>query len=254
MPLEELIYMPEESTPTIATPGNREAVAYLELSEHTDYYGRLFANAPKVLHKLLDIKRLAESGDDNGYEPYALLELIAQEARAALAFTGPASVRYTVGSSHGELSLDAEGNVLARRLDNDDSDGGGHLARIVRFDIAEWLAYWEKPEASAIDILDLGYWFTDPKTGKSVYEPPSAKWRLEIAEILLDRRRAANGTAEGNSRFITVSVKGGLVQEVTGLPPGCELRVEDYDVQNPGDDSWDTEKECVVIVYEGGAT
>jgi hypothetical protein len=49
MPLGKLIYMPEESTPTIATEGNREAVAYLELSEHADHYGRLFSASPKLL-------------------------------------------------------------------------------------------------------------------------------------------------------------------------------------------------------------
>lgn len=49
MPLGKLIYMPEESTPTIATEGNREAVAYLELGEHTDHYGRLFASAQQLL-------------------------------------------------------------------------------------------------------------------------------------------------------------------------------------------------------------
>ena len=87
MPLGKLIYMPEESTPTVATLGNTEAVAYLELGEHTDHYGRLFANAPEMLDKLLTIKRLAESGDDNGYEPHALLDLIAYEARAALSMT-----------------------------------------------------------------------------------------------------------------------------------------------------------------------
>jgi hypothetical protein len=155
MRLGKLIYMPEESTPTIATPGKREAVAYLELSEHTHYYGRLFASAEEVLDKLLDIKRLAESGDDNGYEPYTLLEMIAQEARAALALSGGAGV-------------------------------------------------------------------------------------------------AGMEPSMSNRRIITVQVKGGLIQDVTGLPPGCDLSVEDYDVQNPGDDSWDAEKECVVTIYEGG--
>ena len=53
--------------------------------------------------------------------------------------------------------------------------------------------------------------------------------------------------------IITVHVEGGLVQHVNGIPAGYELRVEDYDVHNPGDDSWDAEKECVVIVFEGGA-
>jgi hypothetical protein len=87
MPLGKLVYMPEESTPTVATFGNTEAVAYLELGEHTDHYGRLFANAPEMLDRLLDIKRLAESGDDTGYDPYTLLDLIAYEARAALSMT-----------------------------------------------------------------------------------------------------------------------------------------------------------------------
>jgi hypothetical protein len=82
---QKLIYMPRESTPTVATLGNREAIAYLELGERTDDYGRLFAKAPEMRDALLNIKRLAESGNDAGYELHALLALIAQEARAALA-------------------------------------------------------------------------------------------------------------------------------------------------------------------------
>jgi hypothetical protein len=88
MPLGKLIYMPEESTPTVATLGNTEAVAYLEFGELTHHYGRLFAKAPQMRDNLLNIKRLAERGDDNGCDPYALLDLIAEEARAALALEG----------------------------------------------------------------------------------------------------------------------------------------------------------------------
>jgi hypothetical protein len=51
--------------------------------------------------------------------------------------------------------------------------------------------------------------------------------------------------------IITVHVEGGLVQDVTGVPAGYELHVEDYDVHNPGAHSWDAEKKCVVTVYEG---
>lgn len=195
MPLGKLIYMPDESTPTVASEGNREAVAYPELSEHTHYYGRLFANSPKMRDKLLDIKRLAESGDDRGYDVDTLLEMIAAEARAAVALPSPASSRYTVGSSHGELTLDAEGYVTDRRLDNDDSDGGKHLARIVRFDIAEWRKYWGNPETTQIDILDLGYWYTHPKTIKAKHVRPDAKWRREVAEILRERRAAGKADA-----------------------------------------------------------
>lgn len=95
MKCHNLIYMPNESTPTIATEGNREAVAYLEFGEHMDHYGRLFAKAPQFLDKLLDIKRLAESADDTGYEPYALLDLIAREARSAVALVDTTQNRHT---------------------------------------------------------------------------------------------------------------------------------------------------------------
>src|SRR5579862_6584067 len=81
MPLGKLVYMPEESTPTIASEGNREALAYLELGEHTDYYGRLFAAAPKLLkacETLAEDCRMALSGEwdkgDEGFE--ASLDLL----------------------------------------------------------------------------------------------------------------------------------------------------------------------------------
>jgi hypothetical protein len=98
--------------------------------------------------------------------------------------------QYTVGSSHGELTVDAKGNVTDRRLDNHDPDSGGHLAQIIRFDLVEWQKYWGNPAAHHIDILDLGYWYTDPETKEIAFTPPDANWRSEIAEILLERRGA----------------------------------------------------------------
>lgn len=97
----------------------------------------------------------------------------------------------TVASSHGELTIDAAGNVVNRGLDNFDSDGGAHLATIVRFDIGEWQRHWNEPLPATFDILDLGYWYADPATGMTAYEPPDAKWRADIAEILLERRATA---------------------------------------------------------------
>jgi hypothetical protein len=58
---------------------------------------------------------------------------------------------------------------------------------------------------------------------------------------------------KASPKAITIHVEGGLVQDVTGIPVGYQVRVEDYDVHNPGDDLWDSEKQCVVTVYEGGA-
>lgn len=97
--------------------------------------------------------------------------------------------RYTVSSSHGELTIDADGRVTRCRTDNDDSDGGQHLKAIRRFDLGEWRAHWGNPDTRQIDILDLGYWYTDA-SGADAYEPPDAQWRKEIAEILLLRKHA----------------------------------------------------------------
>jgi hypothetical protein len=67
MPLGKLIYMPEESTPTIATEGNREAVAYLELGEHTEHYGHLFARAPQTAEFLSTIAAMKKDGEDGWF-------------------------------------------------------------------------------------------------------------------------------------------------------------------------------------------
>jgi hypothetical protein len=58
-------------------------------------------------------------------------------------------------------------------------------------------------------------------------------------------------TTSPAAKAITIHVEGGMVADVTGIPAGYEVRVEDYDVQNPGDDSWDAEKGCAVTVYGG---
>ena len=100
-------------------------------------------------------------------------------------------VRYTVRSSHGELIIDGDGYVLERQLENDYVRGGRFLACIDRFDLPEWRKFWDNPEGTSIDILDLGYWYDDPDTEESGYEPPDATWRKEIAQILHGRRTAA---------------------------------------------------------------
>ncbi len=100
--------------------------------------------------------------------------------------------QYTVSSSHGELTIDADGRVTECQIDNDDPDGGQHLKAITCFDLAEWRAHWGNPETSRIDILDLGHWYIEPESGESLYEPPDAQWRTEIAKILLQRKQTAD--------------------------------------------------------------
>ena len=100
-----------------------------------------------------------------------------------------------VGSSHGELTIDAAGNVVSRNIDNTEPDGGGHLAAIIRFDIGEWRRHWNEPLPAAFDILDLGYWYTQTESGETEYAPPVADWRKNIAETLL--QRTPNGGDHG---------------------------------------------------------
>jgi hypothetical protein len=144
MPLGKLVYMPEESTPTIATEGNRQAVAYLEPGEHADHYGRMFA-----------------------------------------------------------ASLD------------------GYAAAI------EVIQDWQ-------DTSEVS---------------PEAIAKLQD----FVRRASQDALAAPSANTITVTVEGGLVQDVTGIPAGYELLVEDHDGGDTSHPSWDAEKECFVTIYEGGA-
>jgi hypothetical protein len=77
MPLGKLVYMPEESTPTVATEGNREAVAYLELGEHADHYGHLFARAPQNADLLATIAAMKKDGEDGWFmEPDDAIDVV----------------------------------------------------------------------------------------------------------------------------------------------------------------------------------
>jgi hypothetical protein len=60
-----------------------------ETNEHLpgdvqEQHARLISAAPQSLDALLDIKRLAEKCGDQEADPFALLDLIAEKARAAI--------------------------------------------------------------------------------------------------------------------------------------------------------------------------
>jgi len=82
------------------------------------------------------------------------------------------------------------------------------------------------------------------------FEPETAALSSATSEAQRLLSESENGRPE-SSKTIALRIEGGLVADVTGIPAGYELRVEDYDVQDPGDDSWDAEKECAVTVYGG---
>jgi len=123
MTSQRLIYMPEESTPTIAAAG--KAVAYLETGKHTHYYGRLFAAAPKLLkacRTLAEDCRMALSGDwdkgDEGFE--ASLELL--ESAIAEATGGAVSPSVITIQVHRGLITDVSGLPRGMELQVEDYD------------------------------------------------------------------------------------------------------------------------------------
>jgi hypothetical protein len=53
-------------------------------------------------------------------------------------------------------------------------------------------------------------------------------------------------------KIITIRVEGGLVQDVSGVPAGYELHVEDYDEGDESHPAWNPGKSCFVTIYGGG--
>jgi hypothetical protein len=90
---------------------------------------------------------------------------------------------------------------------------------------------------------------TSPEIDNAVYPKGSSARKKARAE--LERSEAL---VEPRARLITVTLEGGIVQDVTGLPKGYELRVEDHDEGDASHPSWDEEKQCFVTIYEGGAS
>ena len=78
----------------------------------------------------------------------------------------------TVISSYGEVIIDAvTGAVIESRPFE---EGDDYLAGIVQFDLPEWKLYWDlDPVHSYLDILDLGFWFSN-----GAYEAAEPSWRL----------------------------------------------------------------------------
>jgi hypothetical protein len=52
-------------------------------------------------------------------------------------------------------------------------------------------------------------------------------------------------------KIITIRVEGGLVQDVSGVPAGYELHVEDYDEGDESHPAWNPGKSCFVTIYGG---
>ena len=95
-----------------------------------------------------------------------------------------------------------------------------------------------------------------------MYIPPAKELRMRADAIekqdaivskarkIVEKANSAAGSIPA-VKTITIHLEGGLVQDVTGIPPGVEVRVEDYDEGDTSHPSWDEEKGCFVTVYGG---
>jgi hypothetical protein len=59
-----------------------------------------------------------------------------------------------------------------------------------------------------------------------------------------------SGAPKAKARVIALHLEGGIVQEVSGLPAGYELHVEDHDEGDTNHPAWDEAKRCFVTVFE----
>ena len=89
---------------------------------------------------------------------------------------------YEFISSHGELRIDAKGNVL-----NDPDELKDWLATIGKVDVEELVLYSQAMGLGGLangDVMDFGYW---DKEGK--YHKPEESWRRETYhKVKLDER------------------------------------------------------------------
>lgn len=86
----------------------------------------------------------------------------------------------TVYGSHGTIDIDPEtGDVIEVRLGKG-PDIDTHYTQILQFDLAEWhQRYPDEALPDNLDILDLGYWYTNHK--QRMYEPPDEEARRLMA-------------------------------------------------------------------------
>ena len=82
------------------------------------------------------------------------------------------------------------------------------------------------------------------------FEPETAEFSTAVSAA--EKTLPDSDPVAAVPKIITVTIEGGLVQDVTGVPQGYELHVEDHDQGDESHPQWDAEKECFVTLYEGG--
>jgi hypothetical protein len=102
--------------------------------------------------------------------------------------------------------------------------------------------YLARDVASALsEVLE-----TSPEIDGAVH--PKGSSARERARAKLKRLEALEYP---RPRLITVIIEGGIVQDVTGIPSGYELHVEDHDDGDTSHPSWNEGKQCFITIFDG---
>jgi len=86
-----------------------------------------------------------------------------------------------------------------------------------------------------------------PKGKKRPGNPePTCSSRCQAARVI----ESAAEVLVPEPAVITIQIHRGLMTDISGLPPGYALHVEDYDVDDTEHPDWNAEEECTITVYE----
>lgn len=149
----------------------------------------------------------------------------------------PCNTPWSVQSEFETTIVDSMDNELAQIF----APGTQEQVEIARImaagpEMLEALRYQETADADPAASRRKGY-----------YEEATRLRRIAIAKA------TPGNMPQAPAKTITIHVEGGMVQDVTGIPPGVEVRVEDYDHSDDTQPTWDAGKECAVTTYQGSA-
>ena len=100
-----------------------------------------------------------------------------------------------VHSSSGELVVKrSSGQIIAVVLEDNEDENTAHLEKITQFNFAEFKRHYGKLD-DEYDILDLGYWFDNPRGPNTLlgldYADPDNAWRAQIKKEKREREQEA---------------------------------------------------------------
>lgn len=98
----------------------------------------------------------------------------------------------TANSSNGHVAFeDTSGKIHCIHV-----DAGCSLPSIVLVDVDEWKRHYGRTDMdAAVDILDIGYWYTR-EDGERMYEPPYRAWETDEEQSVDSEKESFRAVVE----------------------------------------------------------